>query len=384
MTPSYDLVIVGAGSVGVPTSLACARGGLSVLVLDYRPSPGQGENKKAIGGVRATHSDKGKVFVCARSIQIFSNWLEETGDDILWAANGYSYPAYRENEEKTLKSAMGLQIKSGAVVRWLSPEDYRSLVPGIRMEGLRGAIFSRGDGSASPLLFMSSVYRRAVEAGVQFRFNQRVTGFRQDRSRLVAVHTDGDAISCGAVLNAAGAAARDVSLMAGVDIPVEPDCHEALVTEPVAPFMGPMVVDMRPVPGSKNFYFYQNREGHVMACLTPNPPVWGVDNRCSSGFLPLISRRMIEIMPMLEPLKIRRTWRGLYPMTPDGFPIFGKAPGLENYFLAAGMCGQGFMIGPGLGEIFFRLLSGTISPEDEVVLCNFSPDRDFSGHELFA
>ncbi|MFO7784403.1 MAG: NAD(P)/FAD-dependent oxidoreductase [Thermodesulfobacteriota bacterium] len=384
MTPSCDLVIVGAGSVGVPAALACARSGLSVVVLDFRPSPGQGEHKKAIGGVRATHSEKGKVVVCTRSIQIFSSWLEETGDDILWAANGYSYPAYRENEEKTLKSAMDLQIKNGADVQWLTPEDYRLMVPGIRMEGLRGAIYSRGDGSASPLLFMTSVYRRAVEAGVRFRFNQRVTGFVMDKSRVSAVRTDQGTIGCGAILNAAGAAAREVSLMAGVDIPVRPDCHEALVTEPVAPFMGPMVVDMRPVPGSRNFYFYQNREGHVIACLTPDPPLWGTDSRSTSGFLPLISRRMIELMPMLAPLKIRRSWRGLYPMTPDGFPIFGKAPGLQNYFLSTGMCGQGFMIGPGLGETFHRLLSGGTLPEDEVVLSSFSPNRDFSGHELFA
>ncbi|HDR14817.1 MAG TPA: FAD-binding oxidoreductase, partial [Desulfobacteraceae bacterium] len=121
----------------------------------------------------------------------------------------------------------------------------------------------------------------------------------------------------------------------------------------------------------------------VMACLTPEPPLWGTDLRSTSGFLPMITRRMTELMPMIAPLKIRRTWRGLYPMTPDGFPIFGKTAGFENYYLAAGMCGQGFMLGPGLGEVFYRLVSGTAAAEDEVVLRSFSPDRDFSGHELF-
>ncbi|HDR15213.1 MAG TPA: FAD-binding oxidoreductase, partial [Desulfobacteraceae bacterium] len=262
MSSSYDLVIVGAGSVGVPAALACAKAGISVLVVDSRPSPGQGENKKAIGGVRATHSDKGKVVVCARSIQIFSAWFEETGDDILWSANGYSYPAYREEEEKVLKNAMILQAGTGADVQWISPEDYRSLVPGIKMDGLRGAIYARGDGSASPLLFMASAYRKSVEAGARFTFNEKAVGFVMEGSTVSSVRTDKRTISCGAVLNAAGAAAREVSQMIGMDIPVKPDCHEALVTEPVAPFIGPMVVDMRPVPGSRNFYFYQNREGH--------------------------------------------------------------------------------------------------------------------------
>ncbi|MFO8091121.1 MAG: FAD-binding oxidoreductase [Desulfatiglandaceae bacterium] len=383
MSSTYDLVIVGAGSVGVPAALACARAGISVLVVDSHSSPGQGENKKAIGGVRATHSDRGKMIVCTRSIQIFSGWFEETGDDILWSKNGYSYPAYREQEEKVLKSAMALQAGTGADVRWITPEDYRSLVPGIKMQGLRGAIYAQGDGSASPLLFMASAYRKAVAAGARFVFNEKVEGFVTKGGTISSVRTNQRTIGCGAVLNAAGAAAREVSRMIGVDIHVKPDCHEALVTEPVAPFIGPMIVDMRPVPGSKNFYFYQNREGHVMACLTPDPPIWGTDYRSTSGFLPRITKRMTGLMPMIAPLKIRRTWRGLYPMTPDGFPIFGKTGELENYFVAAGMCGQGFMLGPGLGEAFYRLMAGKVSSEDEVVLRSFSPDRDFSGHELF-
>jgi sarcosine oxidase subunit beta len=383
MSSTYDLVIVGAGSVGVPAAFACARAGISVLVVDSHPSPGQGENKKARGGVRATHSDKGKMIVCTRSIQVFSGWLQETGDNVLWTANGYSYPAYREEEEKILKSAMVLQAGTGADVRWITPEDYRSLVPGIKMQGLRGAIYAQGDGSASPLLFMASAYRKAVAAGARFLFNEKVEDFVTKGGTISSVCTNQRTIGCGAVLNAAGAAAREVSRMIGIDIPVKPDCHEALVTEPVAPFIGPMIVDMRPVPGSKNFYFYQNREGHVMACLTPDPPIWGTDYRSTSGFLPMITKRMTGLLPMIAPLKIRRTWRGLYPMTPDGFPIFGKADGIENYFLAAGMCGQGFMLGPGLGEVFYRLLTGRVSAEDEIVLRSFSPDRDFSGHELF-
>ena len=61
MAKAYDIVIIGAGSVGVPAALSLARAGLSVLVLDELASPGQLSNKKAIGGIRATHSDFGKI-----------------------------------------------------------------------------------------------------------------------------------------------------------------------------------------------------------------------------------------------------------------------------------------------------------------------------------
>ncbi len=60
---TYDVIIIGAGSIGVPAALSLAKENLSVRVLDAAASPGQGQNKKAIGGIRATHSDKGKISV---------------------------------------------------------------------------------------------------------------------------------------------------------------------------------------------------------------------------------------------------------------------------------------------------------------------------------
>jgi sarcosine oxidase, subunit beta len=59
----YDVIVIGCGSVGNPTAYQLARAGLKVLVIDKRTAAGQGENKTAIGGVRATHSDPGKISI---------------------------------------------------------------------------------------------------------------------------------------------------------------------------------------------------------------------------------------------------------------------------------------------------------------------------------
>jgi len=81
---NYDVIIIGAGSVGVPTALALGDAGARVLVIDAKPSPGQGENKHAIGGIRATHSTPGKILCGLRSLELFSTWQALYGDDIEW------------------------------------------------------------------------------------------------------------------------------------------------------------------------------------------------------------------------------------------------------------------------------------------------------------
>ena len=83
--------------------------------------------------------------------------------------------------------------------------------------------------------------------------------------------------------------------------------------------------------------------------MTPEPPILGTHTLASSAFLPRAAKRLLEIMPVLENIRVRRVWRGTYPMTPDGSPIIGAVDGLDGFLLAAGMCGQGFMFGPGVG-----------------------------------
>jgi sarcosine oxidase subunit beta len=233
------------------------------------------------------------------------------------------------------------------------------------------------------LLTSSSLYFHALKAGVEFHFQEQVTGFETQGNRIMKVLTTRDSYSCSMVVNAAGNHARDIGMLLGLDIPVFPDNHEAGITEPVARFFGPMVIDMRKEPGSANFYFYQNNEGQVVFCITPDPAILGIDNRSTSEFLPLCSKRMLKVYPRLRYLKVRRTWRGQYPMTPDGFPIVGRIQEVENMIQGVGMCGQGFMLGPGMGELISRICTDSLSSDDQRILQSFDPYRDFSGEEKF-
>jgi len=378
---AFDVVIVGAGSVGTPAAMFLAEEGLRTLVLDKLPSAGQGSNKHAIGGLRATHSDPAKIRICLRSLEIFGTWKERYGYDLEWRKGGYLFAAYREAEERILKELLVTQKQYGLNIDWLDKKAVLEAAPDLRADGLIGGTFSPDDGNASPLAAVHAFYLRAKRAGAEFRFGESVTGLIIEGGRIRGVRTDGGEYGAEVVINAAGAWAAKVAALAGIDIPVQPDSHEGAVTEPVAPFLGPMIVDILPADASANYYFYQHATGQVLFCITPSPSFWGFDTRETSSFLPQVARRMVNIMPRLRNLRVRRTWRGLYPMTPDGAPLVGWTREVEGFLLAAGMCGQGFMIGPGLGEMLAHLVKGKLSPKDKEILDYLSPHREFKGME---
>jgi sarcosine oxidase subunit beta len=383
----YDAIIIGAGSIGVPSALAIAKEGLKILVLDKLPSPCQADNKHAIGGVRATHTERGKIWLCQRSIKIFSTWEEEYGDDIWWEQGGYCFVSYTDEDEQMLKQNVKLQKSYGLKIDYINKEDIKDLIPGINEKGLLGGTFSPEDGNCSPLLSLHAMYRHSRDFGAEYRFNEDVKDILTNNGKIRGIKTTKGEYASSIVINATGGNAREIGKIVNVDLHVNPESHEAGITEPVKKFFNPMVVDIRPVQdpkfgNSKNYYFYQNKEGKIIFCLTPDPSIKGMDRRETSSFLPQIAKRMINLLPRLKNVKVRRTWRGLYPMTPDGNPILGKTEELNGFLLAVGMCGQGFMLGPAVGELMGRFVSEKLTSQDKEILKDFSLYRDYSQAEL--
>lgn len=376
-----DVIIIGAGSVGLPTALAMAKAGLRVIALDSRTGPGQGSHKTAIGGVRATHSDPAKIRLCTRSLEIFSTWREVYGDDIEWRTGGYVFVAYREFEGRRLRALLAGQQRQGLEIEWLDSPALLQVAPDLNPEGLLGGAYSPRDGHCSPLLAASAMQRQAERAGAIFSFGEGVAELITARGRVAGVRTDRGEYRASVVVNAAGPWADDPAITGGERLPVVPDVHEAGITEPVARFLDPMIVDLRPRPGTANCYFFQLPTGQVIFCVTPQPLILGTDARETSDFLPQVAGRLVSLVPRLAGARVRRTWRGAYPMTPDGSPMIGWSRVLPGLLLAVGMCGQGFMLGPGLGELLARVVCEDFKPEDASILEALSPGRRFAGQE---
>ncbi len=379
MNKNFDVIIIGGGSVGIPTAFFLALEGKKVLVLESRSSVGQGQNKAAIGGVRATHSDPAKIKICLDSLEVFSTWQETYGHDIGWKKGGYCFPVFREKEETVLKNLLPIQKSFGLNIDWVDAHSITEIVSGITQADLRGGTFSPEDAQVSPLLAIDAMYQVIKGKGCGFHFNEPVTDILIENDTIKGVKTDKETYSAPVVVNAAGARASEIGKLSGIDIPVAPDSHEAGISSPMEQFIGPLVVDLRPGQDERtaNFYFAQNHEGHIIFCYTPSELFTGTNREPTSEFLPVLAKRMVSLIPRLKNMLVRRTWRGLYPMTPDSLPICGKVNQIEGLFLAVGMCGHGFMMGPGVGRNMANFILHGKPCIDQTIFDAYSFHRDF-------
>jgi sarcosine oxidase, subunit beta len=378
-SPELDAIVIGAGSVGNPTAYFLAREGLRVLVLEELSASGQGQNKAAIGGVRATHSDPGKIRLCQLSLQVFAGWRESTGTDIGWKQGGYCFPAFDSKVETTLRGLLPVQKRYRLNIDWCAASEIARVVPGINPAGLRGGTYSPDDGQVSPLKASESFTNEAIRLRAVYRYGESVEGLIREADTIVGVRTNRGAYRAPVVVNAAGVRAAEICSMAGLDTPILPESHEAGISAPVQAFLDPLVVDLRPGPEGKtiNFYFGQDSDGQIIFCYTPLTPISGVNRTSTYEFMPVVAARLVEVIPRLKNLTIRRVWRGLYPMTPDGIPVVGWAPNVRGFLLGIGMCGQGFMLGPGVGRTLADLVVHGRPSIDPEALELLRPSRDF-------
>jgi len=172
------------------------------------------------------------------------------------------------------------------------------------------------------------------------------------------VVTDRGRIACDVVVNACGAWSRDVAALAGVKLPNVPVRHEILVTEPLKPWLGPLVS----VLGS-GLYFSQSLRGEIVGGMGDPDEPEGLETRSTLRFLARFSRAISDVVPMTAGLRVMRQWAGCYDVTPDNKPILGAA-GPANFLQLSGFVGHGFMMAPAVTELMAGWMAG--DPPDEI------------------
>jgi sarcosine oxidase subunit beta len=372
----YDVIIIGAGSVGVPTAMALGEKGYKVVVIDKNPDVGQGMNSKAIGGIRATHSIEAKVITCLESIKIFSSWKDKFGDDIGWVKGGYCFPVYSNRDEEILKKNLLMQKRLKLNISWLESEAFSNLIPGIEKKQLLGGTYSPEDGRCLPQLSIKAFYKYALSRDVEFKFKENVIKINNSKNRVDSVKTNKGNYKSDWVINATGPFASKIGDLINIDLPVYSDPHEAGKTHTINKLFNPLVVDLRSTVKSRIFYLYQNRDNEIIFTITPYNK-----QKISYSTMEKFEERISMLLPFIKQIKIKTMWKGVYPMTPDGIPIIGEIEKLKGLINAIGMGGQGVMLGPGIGELIFRIISNKLSETDKKTLKTYSLYRNFMENE---
>jgi sarcosine oxidase subunit beta len=190
--------------------------------------------------------------------------------------------------------------------------------------------------------------------GVRILEGREVTGILRDGGRVQGVQVkDGEAVEAALVVNAAGVHAKDIGLMAGVEIPVEPHHRQAFVAEPLPALSSsiPMTVDLR-----SGTYVHIERNGSVVLGGGDHGDRRGFDERLDWSLLPSLIEAVTHRLPALESARIQRGWAGLREMTPDELAIVGPVLDTEGFFVAAGFSGHGFMHAPAIGKVMAELI----------------------------
>ncbi|MFO7891360.1 MAG: FAD-binding oxidoreductase [bacterium] len=376
MNKNFDAIIIGGGMIGTATGYYLSKRGLKVLVLEKNFLTA-GSTGRCITGIRQQFSTPASIKTAMESVDIFKNLNKEFGIDIEWASSGYMFLAYDEEKVKTFKSNIERQKQFGLEVNFLSPEECKKIVPLLNIKDLIGGVWCSSDGQANPFLVVKGYAKGIEKNGGTILINTEVKKINTKNGKVKSVITsNGETFSAPVIINSAGPWAKEIGQMAGLKLPVEPERHEALITEAVKYEKIPMLVDYRTDGG----YFVQRVTGQFIGCYTPETLIPGKDTGSSLEFLQEMSRRMSRIVPALENVAILRQWAGSYCMTPDGNPIIGETE-IDGFYCSVGMSGHGFMLGPALGKYLAQYITDSTWPFN---LNEFAYGRSFGEREKMA
>jgi|Deesub1362A_J573_1020465.scaffolds.fasta_scaffold02178_5 sarcosine oxidase subunit beta len=355
MKRTAEVVIIGGGITGVATAFNLAKRGCRDVVLLEKGYLASGSTGRCGAGVRQQWGLEMNCLLAKGACEQFENLNEilEYDGDIEFHQGGYLLLATTEKEVEQFKKNIKLQNSLGINSKLLSVEEAREIVPYLNTEGILACAFHQKDGHANPFYTTQAYADAAKRLGVEINTYTTVTDIKVERGRVVGVVTDKGEISTNKVLNAAGGWAGQIAEMAGVSLPIYPERHEALVTEPIERLIDPMVMSF-----SFNIYCQQTPHGSfVMGYGDPNEKP-GVNLKSSWHFIQTMAKKVTAILPIMENVRVVRQWAGLYTMTPDAAPILGSVPEVEGFYVAVGFSGHGFMLGPMTGILMAEHILG--------------------------
>lgn len=327
------------------------RGLRNVLLLEKEPFFGQGATGRCAGGVRYQFGTEVNIRLSIESLRMLESFKDETEQEINYRKCGYLFILTDESDLPSFRSNVELQHRLGIKTQWLSPDEVRSRVPMMRFEDALAGTFNPNDGLVDPNSVVNGYVTAAQRMGVRLLNDVEVTGVRVVAGKVQGVETQHGFVQTSIVLNAAGPWSGQIGILAGVHLPVKPIRRQWFTTTPLPqiPPDFPFAIDF-----SKSLYFHREGEGLLIG-MSNQAETPGFDQNVDEAFELINLEAAITRMPLVENAGRASHWAGLYEVTPDAHPIFGRTS-VEGFLVVTGFSGHGFMHGPISGKLMAELI----------------------------
>lgn len=348
LKPSYDVVIIGGGGHGASTAYHLARywGITNVCILE-KGYLGGGNTARNTAVIRSNYISPESVAFYKEAVDLYTNLSNELDYNILYSQRGQLTLAHSDASIRTFRQRAEVNKHLGVRSRMVGPDEIRKIVPCLNMELKRfpilGGLWHEDGGTARHDAVAWGYAARAVEMGVELHQKTEVIGIETDGDRVTHVVTNRGKVACGHAIQAVAGMSSVVGRMAGLDLPIRSFPLQAMVTQPIKPFLDPLVSS-----AALHCYVSQSARGELVIGGGSDPYEL-YSTRSTLDLKEGLIAHALEMFPFIGELRMLRQWAGITDMTPDYSPIMGASP-LRNYWLDAGWGTWGFKATPVSGK----------------------------------
>jgi sarcosine oxidase subunit beta len=354
VTQTYDAIVIGAGVMGASLAFHLTERGLKTAILERRVSA-SGATGHSSGLVRMHYdlaAESELTFVSYKNY--FSNWRERVGGDCGFINTGFMQIAKREHEDKLRGNVLNQQ-RVGINTSVISAAEVKELFPDLVTDHFDFAAYEPDSGYADATLTTNSFLEAAKRNGATLIQNCEVTAVHTSGGRVTGVSTTKGDFDAPIVVNAAGAWAKHVGSLAGIEIPLETWTHDvAFLHRPPSLGRFPAAID-----DVINCYFRPEGSALILAAgedesMRGEPPD-AEDQTPTPTFLEKLIDQIIQRIPKIEESGLHSIHVGRDGITPDQRAIYGGS-GLDGFYLACGLSGTGFKTSPAAGASLVELI----------------------------
>jgi sarcosine oxidase subunit beta len=349
LKPAYDVVIIGGGGHGLATAYYLAKDhGISDVAVLERGYLGGGNTGRNTAIIRSNYLTPEGVRFYDESMRLYQGLSNELGFNILYSERGHLTLAHTDAAIRTTRWRVEVNKHLGVASELVYRDRLAAIAPQLNLSDevrypVLGALYHPPGAVARHDAVAWGYAIEAARRGVELHQKTTVTGIVAKNGRVAGVRTDRGEVSARLVLQAVAGSSSLIAEMAGFKLPLRTVPLQACVSEPLKPFLDPIVVS-----GSLHIYVSQSDRGElVMGGATDPYPLYST--RSTLDFKEGLLAHMLELFPFLAEVKVMRQWAGMADMTPDFSPLMGETP-LAGYYIDAGWGTWGFKATPVCGK----------------------------------